>query len=78
MTAFLLLGLLTFFIGLLFLVYPRALIVLSDMFNQILSTDSKTLKYRISAGLIFLAVGIFFLFMAYYFYRIFELPGLPL
>jgi len=68
MTAFLLLGILTFVMGILFLIHPKGLVTLSGLFNRIVATDSKTLKYRVSAGLIFIAIGIFFLFMAYYFY----------
>jgi len=67
MTAFLLIGAISLAAGLLFLIKPAALVSLSELFNQIVATDSKTLKYRISAGLIFIALGIFFLFMAYYF-----------
>ena len=68
MTAFLLLGLLTLIVGILFLLHPRGLVNLSSLFNRIVATDSKTLKYRISAGLIFIALGVFFLFIAYYLY----------
>lgn len=67
MTAFILIGAICLIAGVLFLVKPHALIKLSEMFNQIVATDSKTLKYRVSAGLIFVAVGLFFLFMSYYF-----------
>ena len=70
MTAFILLGIITFIIGLLFLLKPATLIELSSVFNRIVATDHKTMKYRISVGLIFIALGLFFLFMSYYFYRI--------
>jgi len=69
MTAFILLGIITFIIGLLFLLNPATLIELSSVFNRIVATDHKTMKYRISVGLIFIALSIFFLFMAYYFHR---------
>jgi hypothetical protein len=67
MTAFILIGAICLIAGLLFLIRPGALIKLSELFNQIVAVDSKTMKYRISAGLIFVALGLFFLFMAYYF-----------
>ncbi|MCX6349862.1 MAG: hypothetical protein NTV79_10260 [Candidatus Aureabacteria bacterium] len=67
MTAFLLIGVISLAAGLLFLVKPAALVGLSELFNQIVATDSKTLKYRVTVGLIFIVLGIFFLFMAYYF-----------
>ena len=70
MTAFILLGIVTLIIGLLFLIKPTALIDLSSVFNRIVATDHKTLKYRISVGLIFIALSIFFLFMGYYFYHV--------
>ncbi len=68
MTAFILLGVVTCITGILFLLHPKGLVKLSGLFNRIVATDSKTLKYRVSAGLIFIVVGLFFLFMAYYFY----------
>jgi len=67
MTAFMLIGLICLVAGVLFLIRPGALIKLSEMFNRIVAVDSKTLKYRVSVGLIFVALGLFFLFMAYYF-----------
>ena len=70
MTAFVLLGVITLIIGLFFLVKPAALVTLSEVFNRIVATDHKTIKYRFSVGLIFIVIGIFFLFMAYYFHRI--------
>ncbi len=78
MTAFLLVGLATLLVGILFLIKPKSLIRASSLFNQIVDTDSKTLKYRITVGLIFLVLGIFFLFMAYYFYRVANLHTFPL
>lgn len=69
MTAFILLGAVALIIGLLFLIKPELLVYLSSVFNRIVVTDHKTLKYRISVGLVFIALSIFFLFMAYYFYR---------
>ena len=73
MTAFILLGIVVLLIGLLFLAKPTALVALSEILNRIVATDHKTLKYRFSVGLILIVMGIFFLFMAYYFYRL----GLP-
>ncbi|MDP8215062.1 MAG: hypothetical protein RAO92_04150 [Candidatus Euphemobacter frigidus] len=67
MTAFILIGLIALISGILFLVAPGMLIKLSGLLNQIVSTDHKTLKYRISVGIIFIIIGLFFLFMAYYF-----------
>ncbi len=67
MTAFMLIGLICLIAGVLFLIRPGVLVKMSELFNQIVATDSKTLKYRVSAGLIFVALGLFFLFMAYYF-----------
>jgi len=66
MTAFILVGIISLLAGLMYLIAPGTLIKLSALFNQIVSTDDKTMKYRISVGLIFVALGIFFLFMAYY------------
>lgn len=66
MTAFLLVGIIALLMGLMYLIAPRTLIKLSALFNQIVSTDDKTMKYRISVGLIFIVLGIFILFMAYY------------
>ena len=70
MTAFILIGIITLAVGIMYLISPGLLIKLSSILNQIVSTDYKTMKYRISAGLIFIVVGIFFLFMAYYLYRV--------
>ena len=66
MMAFILIGLIALISGILFLIAPGILIKLSGLLNQIVSTDHKTLKYRISVGVIFIIVGLFFLFMAYY------------
>jgi len=66
MTAFIFVGIIALLAGILFLVAPGILIKLSVIFNQIVSTDDKTMKYRISVGLIFIVFGIFFLFIAYY------------
>ena len=77
MTAFLLIGAVALLVGILFLINPQSLIKASGLFNQIVDTDSKTLKYRITVGLIFLVLGIFFIFMAYYFHRIAYLNNVP-
>jgi len=69
MTAFILLAAVTMIIGLLFLIKPDLLIYLSSFFNRIVATDHKTIKYRVSVGLVFIALSIFFFFMAYYFHR---------
>ena len=67
MTAiFILVGIIVLLAGVMYLIAPRALIKLSALFNQIVSTDDKTMKYRISVGLVFVIIGLFFLFMAYY------------
>ena len=66
MTAFILVGIIALLVGIMYLVVPGTLIKLSALFNQIVSTDDKTMKYRISVGVVFLIVGFFFLFMAYY------------
>ena len=66
MTAFILIGLIALISGILFLVAPGMLIKLSGLLNQIVSTDHKTMKYRISVGIIFVVISIFFLFIAYY------------
>jgi len=76
MTAFLLIGILSLLFGGLFLISPHILVKLSQLFNRVVSTDYRTLKYRVSTGLIFIALGIFFLFMAYYFYRAY-IVGFP-
>jgi len=70
MTAFILVGIIALVAGIMYLVAPGTLIKLSSLLNQIVSTDDKTMKYRISVGLIFVALGIFFLFMAYYIYNV--------
>jgi len=66
MTAFILLGIITMIIGILFLVNPSILIKFSELMNRIVTTDNKAIKYRISMGLVMLALSLFFLFMAYY------------
>ena len=66
MTAFILVGIIALLMGIMYLVAPGALIKLGTLFNQIVSTDDKTMKYRISVGVVFIIVGFFFLFMAYY------------
>jgi uncharacterized protein YjeT (DUF2065 family) len=66
MTAFILVGIIALLAGIMYLVSPGTLIKLSSLFNQIVSTDDKTMKYRISVGVVFIVLGLFFLFMAYY------------
>ena len=66
MTAFILVGIIALLTGIMYLITPGTLIKLSALFNQIVSTDDKTMKYRISVGVIFIVLGLFFLFMAYY------------
>jgi len=66
MTAFILVGIIALLTGIMYLIAPGTLIKLNALFNQIISTDHKTMKYRISVGLIFIVLGLFFLFMAYY------------
>lgn len=66
MTAFILVGIIALLAGIMYLVTPGTLIKLSALLNQIISTDHKTMKYRISVGIIFIVIGIFFLFIAYY------------
>ncbi len=66
MTAFILIGAIVLISGVMFLVAPGALVKVSSLLNQIVTTDHKTMKYRISVGLVFIVIGIFFLFMAYY------------
>ncbi|HDL64487.1 MAG TPA: hypothetical protein ENH12_03770 [Proteobacteria bacterium] len=67
MTAiFILVGIIALLAGIMYLVAPGMLIKLSVLFNQIVSTDDKTMKYRISVGVVFVVIGLFFLFMAYY------------
>ena len=66
MTAFILVGIIALLMGIMYLVAPGALIKLGTLFNQIVSTDDKTMKYRISVGVVLIIVGFFFLFMAYY------------
>ena len=66
MTAFILVGIIALLTGIMYLIAPGTLIKLNALFNQIISTDHKTMKYRISVGLIFIILGLFFLFMAYY------------
>lgn len=66
MTAFILVGIITLLMGIMYLIAPGILIKLSSLLNQIVSTDDKTMKYRVSVGVIFIILGFFFLFMAYY------------
>ena len=66
MTAFILVGIIALLVGIMYLIAPGTLIKLGTLFNQIVSTDDKTMKYRISVGEVFIIVGLFFLFMAYY------------
>ena len=66
MTAFILVGIIALLVGIMYLIAPGTLIKLSALFNQIVSTDDKTMKYRLSVGLVFIIIGLFFLFMAYY------------
>jgi hypothetical protein len=66
MTAFILVGIIALLVGIMYLIAPGTLIKLGTLFNQIVSTDDKTMKYRISVGVVFIIVGFFFLFMAYY------------
>ena len=66
MTAFILVGIIALLMGILYLIAPGMLIKLSTLFNQIVSTDDKTMKYRISVGVVFVVLGLFFLFIAYY------------
>jgi len=66
MTAFILVGIVALLVGIMYLVAPGMLIKLSTLFNQIVSTDDKTMKYRISVGVVFVVLGLFFIFMAYY------------
>jgi len=66
MTAFILVGIIALLTGIMYLIAPGTLIKLNALFNQIISTDHKTMKYRISVGVIFIVLGLFFLFMAYY------------
>ena len=66
MTAFILVGIVALLVGIMYLIAPGTLIKLGTLFNQIVSTDDKTMKYRISVGVVFIIVGFFFLFMAYY------------
>ena len=66
MTAFILVGIIALLVGIMYLIAPGTLIKLSALFNQIVSTDDKTMKYRLSVGLVFIILGLFFLFMAYY------------
>jgi hypothetical protein len=70
MTAFLLIGVLCLAAGVMYLVVPEVLVRISAILNRIISTDHKTMKYRIGAGLAFVVLGIFFLFMAYYFSQV--------
>lgn len=70
MTAFVLIGVLCLAAGVMYLVAPGVLVRVSSFLNRVISTDHKTMKYRIGAGLVFIVLGIFFLFMAYYFSRV--------
>jgi 1,4-dihydroxy-2-naphthoate octaprenyltransferase len=66
MTAFILIGILCLVVGVMHLFAPEALVRLSAFLNRIISTDHKTMKYRVGTGLVFIALGLFFVFMAYY------------
>ena len=66
MTAFILIGAVCLAAGLMYLLAPGALVRVSEFLNRIISTDHKTIKYRFSAGLILIILGLFFLFTAYY------------
>ncbi|MDP8234830.1 MAG: hypothetical protein P9M08_00450 [Candidatus Erginobacter occultus] len=66
MTAFILIGLLCLVVGVMHLFAPEVLVRISGFLNRIISTDHKTMKYRVGAGLVFIILGLFFLFMAYY------------
>ncbi len=70
MTAFILIGLLCLAVGVMHLFAPEILVRVSSFLNRIISTDHKTMKYRIVTGLIFILFGLFFLFMAYYLFHI--------
>ncbi len=66
MTAFLLIGAICLVAGVMYLLAPEALVRISEFLNRIISTDHKTMKYRVTAGLLFIILGLFFLFTAYY------------
>ena len=66
MTAFILIGVLCLAAGVMHLFAPEALVRFSAFLNRIISTDRKTMKYRVGTGLIFIVLGLFFIFMAYY------------
>lgn len=66
MTAFILIGVLCLVVGVLHLIAPEFLVRISAFLNRIISTDQKTMKYRIGTGLAFIVLGLFFVFMAYY------------
>ncbi len=66
MTAFLLVGVICLAAGLMYLLAPEVLVRISTFLNRIVSTDQKTMKYRVTVGLVFLLLGLFFIFMAYY------------
>ncbi len=66
MTAFILVGVLCLAAGVMHLFAPEALVRLSAFLNRIISTDHKTIKYRVGMGLAFIILGLFFIFMAYY------------
>lgn len=70
MTAFILIGALCLVAGVMYLLAPEALVRISAFLNWIISTDHKTMKYRFGAGLIFILLGLFFFFMAYYLFKI--------
>jgi len=66
MTAFILIGIICLAAGVMYLLAPGALVRISEFLNRIISTDHRTLKYRITVGLILVVLGMFFLFTAYY------------
>ncbi len=66
MTVFLLIGVICLAAGVMYLLAPEVLVRISVFLNRIVSTDHKTIKYRVTVGLIFLLLGLFFLFMAHY------------
>ena len=66
MTAFIFVGIVALLSGLMYLCTPGLLVRLSSLFNQIVSTDDKTMKYRVTMGIILIVLGLFFLFISYY------------
>jgi len=60
-------GALAIFFGLLFIVFPHSLEVLSNIFNTVLlSTDELVLAVRKIAGIVLLIAGSYILYAAYY------------